>query len=120
MPKVKKDNGRPKLKIDWEQFDKLCEIQCTAEEIALVLGVSKRTLQRRCKAELGETFDTLFKKRSIGGHHTVKRAQYQMAQNIPVMSIWWGKQYMGQSDTGQSSPDTIKPIQLIKVNKMVD
>ena len=119
MTKVK--TGRPKIDIDWGVFDSLCEIQCTQEEIAKVLVVSIRTLQRRCKEEREETFDSLYKKGSLGGQHSVRRAQFRMAHDIPVMAIWWGKQHLGQSDNGQpKQDDEVKPIELIRVKSMLD
>ena len=36
--------GRPPKEIDKEQFEKLCEIQCTRDEICEVLDVTDKTL----------------------------------------------------------------------------
>ena len=103
MTKVK--TGRPKIDIDWGVFDSLCEIQCTQEEISKVLAVSVRTLQRRCKDERGETFDSLYKKGSLGGQHSVRRAQFRMAHEVPVMAIWWGScSGHGLVECSRSSP----------------
>ena len=40
-------SGRKPVKIDLEQLEKLCSLQCTDEELASVLGVSERTIERR-------------------------------------------------------------------------
>ena len=47
--------GRPRKEIDQPTFEKLCEIQCTLEEIAGVLRVSEDTVERWCERtyELG-------------------------------------------------------------------
>ena len=42
--------GRPKKQINQSQFETMCSIQATEEEICLVLGVSDKTLNRWCKA----------------------------------------------------------------------
>ena len=39
--------GRKPVNIDLEQVEKLAAIQCTEAEIASVLGVSVRTIERR-------------------------------------------------------------------------
>lgn len=41
---TEKKKGRPPIEIDQEQFEKLCEIQCTLEEIANVLKCSMDTV----------------------------------------------------------------------------
>lgn len=37
--------GRPKIEIDFAEVDKLCQIQCTGEEIASFFGISYDTLE---------------------------------------------------------------------------
>ena len=41
--------GRKKKKISKSQFEELCKIQCTQEEICLVLDVADKTLTQWCK-----------------------------------------------------------------------
>jgi len=38
--------GRPKIKIDWEAFEKLCGLQCTQEEIASFFQCSADTSKK--------------------------------------------------------------------------
>ena len=40
---------RPESKIDLDELEKLCAMQCTDEDIAAFLGVSTRTIERRRK-----------------------------------------------------------------------
>ena len=54
----KNKGGRPKKQINWNQVKKLCEIQCTGEEIASIVNVSYETLQNKIKEE----FDNLVAK----------------------------------------------------------
>lgn len=46
---IKKTNnpkmGRPKIIIDWEQLEKLCQIQCTLEEVAGWFQCSEDAIQ---------------------------------------------------------------------------
>lgn len=90
--------GRPKKELDWDQLEKLCQIQCTAEEIAGWFGVSVDTVERRIKETHGVTFAEYFKKHSASGKISLRRTQYKMAETNPAMAIWLGKQYLDQKD----------------------
>ena len=92
--------GRPKIEIDQETFEGLCRIQCTLPEIAAVLRCSTDTVQRWAKRTYGENFATVYSKYSEDGKSSVRRAQWKMAQTNPTMSIWWGKQHLGQREPG--------------------
>ena len=91
--------GRPKAEIDNAELERLCEMQCTRDEICYFFRCSAATLNRRCREEFGETFDSFSKKRRVAGKVSLRRAQYQSATNGNVtMLIWLGKQYLGQRD----------------------
>jgi hypothetical protein len=91
--------GRPIIEIDIKLVQKLCEIQCTGEEIASVLGISYSTLYRKVK-DLGYGgFDDLYKKNSQIGKASLRRLQWGAAVKGNVsMQIWLGKQYLSQKD----------------------
>jgi len=112
--------GRPKKKINWKQFDEMCGIMCTAEEIAKVLEVSVRTLQRAVKTQFDETFVSLYEKRTAGGRVSLRRIQFSMAHESVAMAIFLGKQYLGQKDIVETKVENIKPIKLIQVDSMID
>lgn len=105
--------GRPLIEIDKEQFEKLCSIQCTREEIAGFFNVSEDTIDRWCIREYGETFAAVFKQKRQIGKISLRRSQWKMAQKNVTMSIWLGKQFLGQQDkqelqVSHSDDDTIK------------
>ena len=94
--------GRPYAEIDWDQFDRLCEIQCTGEEIASVLGIDYDTLNAACKREHGEGFSDCFEKRSGVGRASLRRRQHEVAMDgNPTMLIWLGKQRLDQKDVSR-------------------
>ena len=97
---VKKETkmGRPKLTIDAKQFEAMCGIQCTKEEICNVLNVSDSTLSRWCKTEYDLTFEEVYKKKSAVGLMSLRRLQFKLAQKNSAMAIFLGKQYLGQKD----------------------
>lgn len=93
--------GRPKTtaKLDDKTFDKVFELakrQFTRGEIYSILNISQTELQKKTK--LKEQFETAYLQGVDAGKGCVKYAQFEMAQSNPVMSIFWGKQHLGQSD----------------------
>ena len=93
--------GRPKTtaKLDDKTFDKVFELakrQFTRGEIYSILNISIQELNK--KAKLKEQFETAYLQGVDAGKGCVKYAQFEMAQSNPVMSIFWGKQHLGQSD----------------------
>lgn len=91
--------GRPKKEIDYDVVDKLASIQCTEEEIANVLNVSVRTLQR------DEEFCRVYKKGLDNGKMSLRRIQFKLAEKNPTMALWLGKQYLGQRDNPIEATD---------------
>ena len=93
------EGGRPRKEINIEQLRAMVRIQCTAEECAGVFGCSADTLDRRLKEEGYAGFADFYKSYSDEGRVSLRRAQWQAAQNgNPTMLIWLGKQMLGQKD----------------------
>jgi len=94
--------GRPRIPIDFKQFDLLCSILCTQEEIAAFFGCTIDTIENRVKEEKGVTFSEYYRQKSAAGKRSLRRKQYEIAQrgNV-VMLIWLGKQWLGQRDVTQ-------------------
>ena len=96
--------GRPSVKIDQKQFENLCNIQCTLEEIAGWFRCSPRTVERWVKQnyvnENGKpaNFVEVYKKYSKDGKISLRRYQFQLAKKSATMAIWLGKQILGQTD----------------------
>lgn len=95
---VAKKGGRPEIEIDFNMVKSLCGIQCTGEEIASILNISYDTLQKRIVDKFNESFSEYFKKASAGGKASLRRSQFKLAEKSPAMSIWLGKQYLGQRE----------------------
>lgn len=81
------------------QFEGLCRIQCTEEEICGVLNCDDATLCRWCKTVYGRTFADVYKEKRQGGKASLRRQQFKIAETNATMAIWLGKQYLGQSDS---------------------
>lgn len=112
--------GPPRKEVDWEQFEKLCQIQCTQEEIAgmfdmcvdtLVARVKERYVGIRENSETGEqeevhlTYSEVYKRLRASGLTSLRRAQMNQAinKNNVTMQIWLGQQYLGQSNRTHST-----------------
>lgn len=95
----KKKMGRPRKLISKKQFEELCGIQCTKEEICAVLDVSEKTLNEWCKETYdGKTFSLVFSEKREAGKMSLRRKQWNLAETNATMGIWLGKQYLGQRD----------------------
>lgn len=94
--------GRPRKEIDKDQFEKLCGIQCTQEEIASWFLVSADTIDRWVKKTYNKNFAEVFKEKRKRGLVSLRRVQFETALKGNVsMLIWLGKQYLGQSDKNE-------------------
>lgn len=108
--------ARPRVEIDKEQFEKLCSLQCTLDEIAGWFGCSQDTIERWCKRELDGSFADTYKKYSVQGKISLRRIQFKQAEKSTAMAIWLGKQWLGQKDQiVTTSEDTIKTAEEILV-----
>lgn len=90
--------GRPRAQIDQTEFEKLCALQCTREEIAGFFNCSEDTIERWCGREYGETFAVVFAKKRVGGKISLRRSQFRLAEKSAAMAIWLGKNYLDQHD----------------------
>lgn len=105
--------GRPRIEIDWEQFDKLCAMQATLVEIASWFNCTIDTIENRCKSDQGMLFSEYWAQKAAKGKISLRRKQLDVAMSGNVsMLIWLGKQYLNQKDKSETLVDTVKPIQL--------
>ena len=90
--------GRPRIQIDEKSFNKLCELQCTEEEIAGFFECSVDTLNNWCKRTFECTFSEVFKQKATRGRIALRRMQLKHAEKNASMAIFLGKQWLGQRD----------------------
>ena len=90
--------GRPKTNIDKSNFEKLCQMQCTLEEIAGFFDCCDDTINNWCKEVYDDNFSGVYKKKSMAGKISLRRNQFKIAENNASMAIFLGKQYLGQKD----------------------
>lgn len=90
--------GRPPIPIDQKQFENLCGMQCTEEEIASWFKCSIDTINNWCKKVYGKTFSDTYKIYSANGKISLRRAQMKLAEKSAAMAIFLGKNMLGQTD----------------------
>ena len=91
--------GRKRIEINWEEFEGLCAIQATLEEMAIVLGCSERTIERAVQRHYKMNFVSLFAQKRKRGHISIRRRIWTAALNgsVPLL-IFLAKQYLGMAD----------------------
>jgi hypothetical protein len=78
--------------VDLDAIEKLAAINCSVAEIAAVVGVDRRTIQRRYAALIEKGRET--------GKSSLKRKMWKIAmdnENV-TMCIWLSKQMLGYTD----------------------
>ena len=109
--KETKTRARPKKIINQKQFESLCAIQCTEEEICAVLDVCNDTLDTWCMNTYKKRFSTVFREKRVGGKASLRRMQWKLAETNPSMAIFLGKNMLGQSDRPEQENTADKIIQ---------
>ncbi len=88
--------ARPEAKIDLVELEKLCNMQCTDEEIAAFFGVNKRTIMRRRKVA---KFRDIMDRAKAKGRISVRRHLFRLAGKDNVAAaIFLSKNLLGYRD----------------------
>lgn len=109
--------------INAEQFENMCSILCTQQEICHILRLEYEEVDEWCKHTYGCNFPKAHAMISDGGRMSLRRKQFKKAveDEDTRMLIWMGKQFLGQSERVESkhmaegvtlnfSPEVFKPI----------
>ena len=96
--------ARPLKEISQKDFEKLCGLQCTKEEICGFFGVTDKTLERWCKRTYKKGFSEVFAQKRGSGKISLRRSQFELAKKNANMAIWLGKQYLGRPCRGGRRP----------------
>lgn len=99
--------ARPRKEIDQKQFENLCGLQCTLEEICAWFGCCSDTLESWCKRTYKRGFSDVFREKRGLGKISLRRSQWRLAEKSATMAIWLGRNYLGQSDADRTGEDRI-------------
>jgi hypothetical protein len=87
---------RPKSEIDLDELEKLCAMQCTDQEIASILDVSTRTIERRRKVQ---RFREAMERGKAKGRVSVRRNLFRLATSGNLgANIFLAKNLLGYKD----------------------
>ena len=90
--------ARPFKEIDQEDFEKLCGLQCTVEEICGWFDVTDKTLYAWAERTYGRHYSEVYEEKRGIGRISLRRAQFRLAEKNATMAIFLGKNYLGQRD----------------------
>jgi hypothetical protein len=104
--KQQKRMGRPLAQIDKQQFEQMCRIHCTLNEIAGVFMVEKSTIERWSKKTYGRTFADVRDDFASQGKMSLRREMFKKALGGHAgLQIWLSKQHLDMKDKIESSMD---------------
>lgn len=111
---VRQIRNHAKIKIDEKEFERLCFIQCTQQEIADWFRVSPDTIDRWCKLHYRANFAEIFAQKRGNGKISLRRQMFQnaTANNNTVMQIWLSKQYLGMADKQEVKQETTSNVNI--------
>ena len=119
--------ARPKKEIDKKQFENLCGLQCTKEEICAWFDITDKTLDAWCKRTYRQSFSVIFAQKRGKGKISLRRSQFRLAEKNANMAIWLGKQYKKKKDKVEDTMSVsmdilqhIKEIDEIAMNPLED
>ena len=105
--------ARPKKVINQKQFESLCAIQCTQEEICNVLDVTDKTLTRWCNEVYDLSFSEVYEQKRDIGRMSLRRNKFKLAEGgNTTMQIWLGKQVLKQSENPVMDNIKLKELEL--------
>ena len=105
--------ARPRKVINQKQFESLCAIQCTQEEICNVLDVTDKTLTRWCNEVYNLSFSEVYEQKRDIGRMSLRRNQFKLAESgNTTMQIWLGKQILKQSESPIQDEIKLKELEL--------
>ena len=90
--------GRPRIEIEWKEFDKLCGLQCSEQEIADWFGCSVDTIERRVREQRKSTFAEYFAKHRATGKIAVRRNLFRLSEKQGHVAIFLAKNLLGMTD----------------------
>ena len=80
VPPVKNLGGRPEKVIDWDEVGRLAQLQCTAEEIAFAVKVTRQTLSTRSQKDNGVMLEDFIADHSGRGRVSLRRLIHKVCE----------------------------------------
>ena len=97
------------------EFEKLCGLQCTQEEICDFFIFDDKTLTAWCKKTYNKSFSEVFREKRSLGKISLRRNMFKQSEKNPTMAIWLSKQHLGMKDNIE-----VESTQLVKVQELLN
>lgn len=97
--------ARPLKEIDQKQFENLCGLQCTEEEICGWFNVTDKTLSSWCKRTYGAGFSETYAKKRGTGKISLRRNLWRLSEKNAATAIFLAKNYLGMKDQPEENND---------------
>lgn len=98
-----KKMGRPKKELDRDMLGRLASIQCSVDEMALIMGCGRDTIYRH--------YMDVVEEGRAKGKMGLRRRQWEVAQEgNPTMLVWLGKNWLNQTDAQTVDEEDNKPL----------
>ena len=115
---TEKKTGRPRKEIDKTEFEKLCGLQCTLEEICSWFDITDVTLNTWCKNNYeGKTFSEVFAIKRGQGKISLRRNMLRLSEKNATMAIFLAKNWLGMTDNVEVKADTSLMQNLLEIVK---
>ena len=99
--------GRSRIEIDLEEFEKLCRLHCTQEELAAWFNCSVSAIRDRVAKR--KDYRDAWNRGRAAGRVSLRRAQFAAALNGDrTMMVWMGKQLLDQKDSVKETKSLIR------------
>ena len=107
--------GRPLIEISQADFEKLCGMHCTLEEVAGWFKCSEDTIERWVKRTYSVNFADVYKRHASGGKISLRRKMFEVALSGNVgMLIWLSKNHLGMTDKVEEKREVQATVQQIE------
>jgi len=104
--------GRPMLNVDFEVAFRAASIGCTDNELAALVGMSRRGFDLRLSKD--ESLAEQIEQARDRGRVTLRRMQWQRAQaGSDHMLVWLGKNFLNQTDKREMTGANGGPMEMI-------
>ncbi len=104
------NGGRPKINIDWKQFEAYCAIQCTLREIADYFNCSQMTIERKVKEHYNCGFVDIFKRKRQKGLMSLRANLFKLSEKQGNVAIFLAKNWLGMKETHEVTGAGGEPI----------
>jgi len=106
-PKETKPKPASKANIDWPLIDEMLLDMCEANEIAAALFISSEILSEKIKEKYKMEFSAYRNNKRAKTIQNLRKEQLVLSKSNASMSVWLGKQYLGQKDKHENQDNSV-------------